>query len=375
MREVNLRDMTERVSPKYFDVPQPMKILHSKEEFRKRVMERENSYVLIENMKDFHEFMSARDLFRYGLYANVTKLNVWIATGETFIPEEFTDKDVIMWKLDEMGKPISTDNCFIQLHIIYALRGSYLAFCSSGVFRISINNWDFSAAVKPQFLRAMTYNPGQLGSRRNYDHNLQKLLNRKAQTVRNTRLFYLLFSKESPYFLKPDAAIKAVYGNSIRTADFKKLLNSAQLHTTFLREMEFLMPELKKAFQEKITDVQMVEMALGIFKKAQDDGTVDDSLKAYDLIMNLREEDYGKEIPLVGIGAKTPSSSAKLISPGTKTFHPTIEIFDEEPAQVTKKSPPEKSGEGDEFASEEELLNFLREDTGALDTVNRKDAL
>lgn len=362
MKEIDLRNMTGRVSPKYIDVPQPMLVLHSTQE----LINLPGNKIVIDGVGDFYQFMKTHNLLEMSTYANIIDLNVWLATGEKFVPDYFTEYDVIMWKL-EGNQAIPTDNCYIRLYFVLSVKRMYLLFTSSGLFSVSLTKYELSAAVKSQYIRVATRNTTTLGNREHYQENLKRLLDKKTSTVRNTRLFYILFSRESPYFLNVDEAIKVVYGGAIKAKDRKRLIESFNFQRTFLKELEYFMPELKLAFQKNITDDQMVNMALTIFDKSTEKGTTDDMIKAYDLIYQMREDNPDNtpgNVKLV-----QGKGNIKSIAPNSNGVE--IELFDE--ASVAVNQPPEKDDEED-AKEEKKRLAELREETGAVDYTNRKDA-
>ena len=273
MKEVDLRKMLGKVSPKYAGISQPMMVYHSIKEFKEHVIP--TSPILIRDIGNFQEYLKRYDLLGKNTYANVSSSNVWIATGEKFIPDFWTPKGVIMWKMKN-NQLIPTDNCFIQLFYLYSGSSNYMIYTSSGVYNISINKWFLSAAVKDQFLREHGFNSYNLGGQL-YQENIKKFFDKKMTSVRDVRAFHCLFNPFSDTFMQPDKTIKRVFGGM-------KFYETNRFRRIFIKEMRTLMPDLRNAFQTHIKDKDMVDMALKLFNNAADKGTTEDGIKIYDMI-------------------------------------------------------------------------------------------
>jgi len=387
MRKVDLRKKDGGVSPKYLNVSQPMYIFHSKKELKEHITKNElTTFHIIRGVEDFLGFTKKYGLQGRNKFCQVSDVNVFVATGEKFVPKSLAsagvEKGIIHWELDEEGRAIPTDNCFIQLHLILSARNHYLCFFSNGIEMLSISRWNLTAAVKDQFKNPSSVVEG-VRERSTYDERLKALLERKRATVRDVRLFHLLFNPLSDTYLKLDDAVKKIYGLTIRKDDREKIVQTKRFRELFRKELAYLMGDLQKAFKTEIPDKEMVEMAKLIFDKSLTDGTTDDSLKVYDAILNIRESDETVSVGESKLidGAKSP----KLIEKNDKKGFAIkkeetedsidIELLDDVPA------PPEKVVETNEFTilkppydlSKEEKkekvrqLDVLREDVDAVD--------
>jgi len=373
MNVVDLRNFQFKVNTKYLNVPQPMYILHSTEELKNHLKDKKVFYIL-RGLDDFVNFLEKYNLRDRTMYAQVTDLNVWIPTGEKFVPDRTNREGAILWKLDSEGRVIPTDNCYVQLHLIHTAKSKYIAFLSSGIEILSLANWKLSAARKYQYNVAST-SFGVLNNKGRYKEDLKNLLKRKRATVRDMRLVHLLLNPLSDVFLQVDKAVKLVYGNSIRKADREKVVKTERFRKLFIKELGALMSDLKLAFKEGITDKEMVEMIKEIFDKSIKTGSIDDSLKVYDAILNIRET------------TEMPASSVKLIKEdddkaeqlrGEAEAPPLIEPYDEnadEKPKVIKEVQedvpiikPEYEMTDEEKAEKKRQMNSLREETGAIDT-------
>lgn len=389
MKTIDLRGKDGGVSPKYLNVPQPMYVFHSKQELKDHIIKNElKTFHIIKDVKDFLAFVDLYKLQGRNKYSQVSQVNVFFATNEKFIPDSVTSKGkeqgVIRWRLDKEGQCIPTDNCFIQLHLLFSARNHYLCFFSNGVEMLSLSKWGLTAAIKDQFLRpTATYDV--FGGRRTYETKLNEILQRKKVNVRDVRLFHLLFNPLSDVYLNVDEAVQRIYGGTIRKADREKLIQTERFRKLFKKELGTLMGDLKKAFQEEIPDKKMVEMAKEIFDKSIEKGSVDDSLKVYEAILNIREDDeVGPAFDEPKLIEKGDGTEKKEIEGNTfqkKEDKPTvqIELLDEETTSTTV--PEKETEEHNEFtvqkpvydlneedkAEKEEQLKALRVDTDAID--------
>ena len=383
MKIVDLRE-TDKSSPKYISVPQPMYIFHSKQELKDYIVKNElKTFHIISDISDFVNFTKRYNLHGKNKFAQLSNINVFLATHEKFVPNILTSKGtsqgVIQWKVDEEGRVITTDGCFIQLHLLFSARNHYLCFCSNGVETLSLSKWNLTAALKDQFQRPIDFTQGA-GEGRTYDAKLKRFLERKKVNVRDIRLFHLLFNPLSDVFLNTDEAIKRIYGSVLRKADREKVLQTNRFRELFRKELSYLMGDLQKAFKTEITDKAMVDMAKEIFGKSIKDGTVDDSLKVYDAILNIREEDEQLPASTVAqpklIGEEEKGFKVKQIE---KTEEVQIELLDEiestkQPPEIVKEEttdftmikPPYELDDNEKKLKEEQI-KILKEDTDAID--------
>lgn len=385
MKIVDLRE-TDKSSPKYISVPQPMYIFHSKQELKDYILKNElKTFHLIKDISDFINFTKEYNIHGKNKFAQLSNINVFLATHEKFVPNTLASKGatngVIQWKVDEEGRIIKTDGCFIQLHLLFSARNHYLCFCSNGVETLSLSKWNLTAALKDQFQRPIDFTQGA-GEGRTYDAKLKRFLERKKVNVRDVRLFHLLFNPLSDVFLNTDKAIKRIYGSQLRTADREKILQTNRFRELFRKELGYLMGDLQKAFKTDIPDKEMVNMAKEIFGKAIKDGTVDDSLKVYDAILNIREEDEhlpaSTSIPQPQLIDKKGFQVKEAVEAGTEEVQ--IELLDE--IESTTKQPPEIVREEvsdftmikapyeldeNEKKLKEEQIKILKKDSDAID--------
>ena len=388
MTTVDLREKDGGVSPKYLNVPQPMYIFHSKKELKDYITKNElKTFHIIGSVGDFLNFTKKYNLQGRNKFAQVSEINVFLATEEKFIPDTVaskgSEKGIIRWVLDKEGRVVSTDNCFIQLHLLFSARNHYLCFCSNGVESLSLSKWSLTAALKDQFSRPVDFS-GSIANREDYDSKLRAVLERKKINVRDVRLFHLLFNPLSDTFLKADESVKRIYGGTIRKADREKLFQTERFRKLFRKELAYLMSNLQEAFKTDITDSQMVDMAKEIFGKALKDGSVDDSLKVYDAILNIRESE--ENIPATAgliedknIKLVDANKGFKLKKP-EKEDEVKIELLDEIPEhpkqpaekemvehnEFTQIKPPFKLTEDDKKKKAVELA-ALKKDASAVD--------
>lgn len=362
MKIVDLRKRHAGVNPKYMDVPQPMYVFHSKRELAEYIKnKRIKSFRVIKDLQGFLDFVKTYNLQGKNKLAQVTEINVFVRTEDKFIPETVASKGAtrgtIMWKLDSQNKPIPTDGCYIQLHLIFSARNHYLCYFSNGIETLSLSKWNLTAAIKDQFSRPVD-GIGGTKERSTYDKRFEELIKRKKITVRDVRLFHILFNPLSDVYLNIDGAVQKIFGRTIRKADREKIVQTERFRKVFFKELGALMSDLQAAFKSQIPDKEMVDMAKKIFDKSIGDGTVDDALKVYDAILNIRESEQGvpatnvpmiegKEKPAITMPKKDGEDSVEL------------ELYDEETTTIT---PPPETEE-----KKPETIEDLKETTGAID--------
>jgi len=391
MKIVDLRKKDGGVNPKYLNVPQPMYIFHSKEELITYIRKNElKTFHIIKNVADFVAFTKKYNLQGHNKYSQLSEINVFVATDEKFVPDTLTSKGaergIIKWKLDEEGRAIPTDGCFIQLHLLFSARNHYLCFFSNGVELLSLSKWNITAALKDQFQRPSgAYESPE--DRSTYDSRLKETLQRRKVTVRDVRLFHILFNPLSDVYLNVDEAVLKVYGRTIRKADREKVVQTERFRKLFRKEIGILMGDLKQAFKTEISDKKMVEMAQQIFTKSIETGSTDDSLKVYDAILGIRESE--ENIPATVDAKLITGKKADELGGDKKGFAlpdaekdkdeveielldeiPEIEkppeIIKEEVSEFTMVKAPHELSEAEKIEKEKQL-DALRKDTDALD--------
>lgn len=342
MRLVDLRKRNDKVNPKYMYAEQPMPIYYSLEEYRLN----EPNSITIFNIAEFQNFLQKNNLINTGDFEDVQKYNVFLSTGEKFVPDKYTPDGQIIYQL-ESNKLIPTDNCFIKLFVIHSFKNRYLLFTSSGIFKVSISEWNLSAAVKNNFLRVeSSNNPNYIPADR-YKDRLKKILETKKVNIRDMRLLNVLLNPLSDAFMNVDKAVKEVYGE-VKKEDRVKIIETEKFRNLLIKELGVLMPDIKKAIQEIIPPKDIAVFFKRIAENAVDNEnvTVDDKLKAVNAIImsgysdeiEVGDDPYANQ-PLVG--AKNPNDKLlkenlypNLDSVNKNKSVPDLNLYDDADAKL-----------------------------------------
>jgi hypothetical protein len=305
---MNVVDLTKQIRvvvDQYNHVNQPMFTYTTPEEFVVNMKAKGEKVIVIKDVLDFfkkvNDLIKDRKPHRTGGIANhdflLTDDNIWVATGEKYIPLTANRYLEINYKLDANGNKIPTKNTFVQLHAVKRLAQSYVCYTSSGIFSIGLNKWRFTAAIRDDWNQS----DGFRRERPTYNKRLKTLLERKKPTVRDALLFMNIMNPLSSTYLDPDASVKKVYATEVRSGDREKVVQSERFKLFFTRQLEKLMPELvagiKKHNNPEIIGKYLADMRAN----ALANGSTDDQIKTVALTLKLA---YADEI--LKIGDPTP---------------------------------------------------------------------
>lgn len=350
MKIIDLRKRTDKVSPKYMDVPQPMYAYDSTDEFK----ENQSSYMLLTNMIEFTEFIkNFTDILKQDDHQDFVLLkeyNVWIATGEKFIPEVCNIFGHITYRTTDDHKLVPTDNTYIRLFGVQRFKNMFLTYTSTGVFPVSMVKWEFTAAVKDQFVKTKTGTKG--AHKQGYDEKLETLLNRKKATVQDAITFNLLMNPLSSTFMNADAAVGEAYGMYIKKKDRHKLIETTRFRDFFISQLGKIMPDLVKDIRKNVSTDDIGKFIKQMMDKAIENGSVDDQEKALGIalktayaedLLQLATRD-GQNIPLTSSSDSIPmvltEGEGKNNIPEAPKGSSLISEYDEtSDASVTKEEP------------------------------------
>lgn len=301
MKEINLLEMTKKVSNRYMGTKQPMYIYDSTEEFKQSNDYKDSLIVL--DMASFYDFLIRYGYERLDKYILLDSLNVWIKTNEKYIPETRTDDGIITYKLDDYGRLIPTDSTYIKLIGLYASRATYLCYCSSGVFSISLSaKWEFTGARSSQYTNVASAFANKESS---YDRKIRKCIHGKPSSM-EYRILHLMMNPMSDCFMSPEKAFKKVALTSLKAPDRDLYLSSTKFRNLLLKEICIMFPALKEAVQAKISPDKMADMLKNMFEFSLDNqkgGNTENQLKVFDKILEVGYKEDVKitsQVPLIG---------------------------------------------------------------------------
>lgn len=286
MKEVNIKNVTNKVHPQYLGVEQPMRIYHSTKEFIEHEAKSIPQPKVITDIASFQRFLVTAGIEgKLHEFINLFRFNVWIATNEQFVPDTQDYMGQIIYMLKD-GKPIPTDNCYIHLYSLYAGKGHYNLFTSSGVYDVSLTHWKPTAGTRNKYCVDNTViNIHRY--KETYEERLRTILDKKRFTSLDYKLFNQIFNPMSSTFLDFDKSVLRVYGTRIRKEDREKIIECERFRNLIIKEFAVMMPELQKTVREKIPAGKMADYLSQIFDKSIEKGTTEQQLSVWDKIAQI----------------------------------------------------------------------------------------
>jgi hypothetical protein len=316
LKQIDLRKRRD-VNAKYIGVPQPMIVYHGTEEFRLSEIENSDKPTppfVIHSLTEFVSFVQERQFVKKETYS-VIEENIWIATGEKFIPDFVAPDGSIAYQRSDSFRLKPIDNCYIQLFVLVPTGLKYILFTSSGIFKVGISEWQLTGAIKQNFKQVTI---GRLTQEQGgdiyYNFSLKRILEGKKTLVSDIRAMNLLINPLSDAFLNADAACKIAFPQ-LRKKDREKYINSERFAKLLIKELVKLMPDLQKSIHSVIpTDsVAVMLKSIAEWAIASDHVSVKDKLTAVEAIINtggystpgnLIADKATSEIPLISNEAK-----------------------------------------------------------------------
>lgn len=363
MREIDLsKRIDNKVSPKYINAKQPMRVYHSTKELTK--YEFNKDLIVIKNIYEFQKFIQEYGLVAANEFITVSDKNVWLATGEKYVPDIFSPNNAKTYILRN-NKLIPTDNCYIRLYVIHSLSNRYLLFTSSGIFVVSISRWDLSAAIKPTFISVNGNTNSSYIPADQYKKRLAQILETNKVKVADIRMIHLLLNPMSKgTFLNPDGAAKEAYGYFVHKEDREKIFQTQKFRDLFMRELSRIMPDLKGAIQKKNNPDVIAEMLNKIASMAIESPTetVENKLTAVQAIINLGYPDDtdSSSMPFNPV-------SDKMLSAGENSKREELPATfqDEDKVKINSAKKQINSAEKEDEDLSEEKINEIRKEIGS----------
>ena len=299
----------------YGQVPQPMSIYHSTEEFETN----EKNYTLISTFIEFLGFIQQNNinLDYIGLttdvrYKNVMPYNLWIKTVDKHVPDYADIGGNIHYIVNDQGF-IPTDGVYIKCYFLQPLPGKILLFTSAGVNSISITKWEITGAVRTQFLYEKNLSKA-IGNKELYERNLKKLLFAPRPNSDMYKFLFAFLTDRAPTFLDLDKSAAIAYGSRIKKNDRYKILQSPIFASAMMQVLKILMPELKEEAKKQFPPEKVIELLVDAAGIAKETKKVSDILAVFDKVSELG---YGETqaindttfppIPLVGSHKESPA--------------------------------------------------------------------
>lgn len=352
MRLVNANHPTLKANAIYHKFEQPMPIYHNTEELYANEPE-----PIVENKEDLYNKYK-QIVFPDNLYWYPVKGNMFIATGEKYVPETFTREGFIIYKTDGMNV-VRTDNCYIRFFgILYLPGGARCVVTATGLWYLRPES-RISAAVPPRLQDERGWNLKL--NREIRSRSVDKITNNLKTGKKLTVMDYKFISKvlnplAGGFFLNPLLSAKQSYrpnANPLSNIDLMQILASERVQKLILKELEVVMPELAKAIQDKSTPEGVAEMLQTIANDTikKPDASVEDKLLSVQAILNAG-------YPTEGVTLNPPRDLMSIM-PGNGTQAPAQNLI---PYEV-----PKVMG-GDEVEPKDKpTMEQLKKETDTLD--------
>jgi len=260
MKTVNPYEKGRYVNAIYMGAKPPFFIAHSTEELKQ--INEDEPYMLIHNVLEYAEFIKKEGLTNSGERYNVEKYNIWIPTGEIYVPDYYISTGQIVYQLNE-GKPIPTDNCYIKVYGFMGFNSMFTLATSAGLFNISAMIWDISAAVKPNFYMIEVVRANQ---KRLTENRVKKVLEGKRPNLADLRfIYYNLFGDMDVY-----SAGRKAYGAYMTKERVDKLRNTERIKKMIAKELAVIIPNLAEEILKEYSVPEMAKDMKNIVKKTLD---------------------------------------------------------------------------------------------------------
>lgn len=282
MKLVDVRTYVTPVAQIYGNVPQPMVVYHSTEEFEANV---ENA-VRIETFGQLLDFTLKHNISLVyttdNRYVDVREYNIWIKSVDKFKPDTADKYGVIMYQKGEDGQGIPTDGCWLQLYYITPTPAKLVLFTSAGVNTAGITKWTITGAVRPSFIQESIPDKSQKST--TYEAKLNKIISKRKPDVKFTKLAMAFLSSDSESFLDMDKSARVTFRHAIRPDDREKLFESQAFREAFMSVIKTLFPSLAPAIRAEHNPEKLAKMLSTMWNIAESTKDVDKMIKVFDKI-------------------------------------------------------------------------------------------
>lgn len=326
MKVINLLEdpkyREKSMSAMYAGVPMPLVTYHSTEELRQNIGLTRT--VILKTSLQFLTYITQNNFTQLGETYRVYNDSVFLATGEKYVPDVCDPNDSIIYKLDENGKLIPTDDVYIQLYAFRGINNYWEVATSAGIFHIGSLSWKLTGAPKVQFARMFS---AAYQSRKSKAYRVEKLKNKKMPTTQDIRFVHYLINKESQFFMNPYKAAKAAYGQDFRKDELSQIVETARIKKLITRELNMIIPSLMEAVQKLYPPDELARDVKDFTQTTIKDNKVgvDDKLKAIKYAVELGYEATPKiseqqDVPLIAgstpqMGQITIRSEDEILPP------------------------------------------------------------
>lgn len=244
MKKIDIFASQKAVNPLYLQAQMPLFVCHSTEEFKEVTANDELPPTVFNNIMAIAEWVKGMGFTEHLYNYPLSKFNLWLTTGEVYKPDYQTETNQIIYQTDNMGMPLHTDNCYIQLVGIQSVKNAFYIATSSGIYHISVMHYELTAAVKQQFRDTITTKMGN--GFNSSGKRMAKLLEGKRVTPKDVRFVHYLLHADSPVS-DINSAGKEAYGHTTSKKTIARILNSERIKNLFIQEASKVVPNLADA--------------------------------------------------------------------------------------------------------------------------------
>ena len=275
----------------YNNIPQPMVIYHSTEEFEaneKDTLKADCFDALLMILRKLEVPL------KYGVtthildnYVPIYPYNLWLKTVDKFIPDSANWGGDITYVKGDNDQSIPTDACWVKLQYVLPTPIKLILYTSSGVNSVGITKWDVTAAVRSQFV--IEKDLRKVNDPARYEAMVNRYLNRTRSDLKMYKFTTAFLMPSSPTFLDLDASAKNTFGSYIKTKDRHRILISPSFRSSIMQMLKIFVPELKQQVKTDFPPEKMIEMLSTAYGIAKDTKKVSDILAVF---KELREIGY-----------------------------------------------------------------------------------
>ena len=289
MKVIDLTKQNAPIAPCYAQfiaAGQQLYVFHSTEEYEtyKNANLSGRAIIIIRSVDGFMKFLKDTGDERN---QNFFDKEIWLATGEKIVPDHWTPTGEMMYKMTEELTPVMTDNCYIRLISIMVLNANIICYTSSGIYRVSIFEWNISAAIKPNYYKLLgTGSIASADKEERKKKKMQRFLNRKIPMIADIRFIHYLINPTSVHYGNPESAAVAVYKGTTKN-DRLAILETSRIKHLLFKELKNIMPGIVDDIQKKFPGTEVADYLDKMKNWALDKGNNKDQVEVLKLIVGM----------------------------------------------------------------------------------------
>lgn len=291
MRKVDLLEMSvqnaTKFSGQYMGVPQPMYIFHSEAELDEHI---ENP-IKIRNIEEYTTLIEKYKEEGKN-YISFVNHSVYLLTPDRWMPDYTDETGKVHYKVLPNGEYEPVDSVWIALYNVGVFAKKHFIFTSSGIWTVSISEWNFSGGPKSQFSAVSRPATTSKDVKERKRLMLEGLVSKKKPSAGDVRFIHTILNPTSPLFLNFSGAMRAAYRGRFNGDDYKFFMNSKFFRKILMKEIATLYPGLSEAIQKEIPPDEFAKFIRQMIEKSIKSET---SKEVRDALSYIAEAGYGKD--------------------------------------------------------------------------------